>query len=105
MEPTRVQGFARPALLYYPDFHPKLQWLRSILLVSDEVKRIVPAEFPTHDPEPLTEMIGEVEGCLASVPPLDVEITPSWDELERLERAFGQISKVPAAGSTSRGFT
>jgi hypothetical protein len=100
-----LNGAARPALLYYPDFHPRLEWLRSILLVTDEVKRIVPADFATDDPEPLKEMIGEVEGCLGSVPPSEVEITPSWDELQRLERAFHEVSKYPAVGSTAGEFT
>jgi hypothetical protein len=99
-----LHGVVRPPFLYYPDFHPGLAWLRSILLITDEVKRIVPSDFPTDDPEPLKEMIGEVEGCLDSVPPLSVEITPSSDELGRLKRAFDEVSKYPAADFTSRGF-
>jgi len=78
-------------MLYYPDFHPETTWLRSVLLVADEVRRIVPVEFPTNDPPPLARMRDAIEGCLTNLPPTSVDISPTENELIRLDRAFGLL--------------
>src|SRR5207249_3995355 len=44
-----------PPLIYYPDLHPPVGWLRSVLLLTDEVRRIVPDDVVTNDPPRLAE--------------------------------------------------
>jgi hypothetical protein len=79
-------------LLYYPDFHPPVGWLRSVMLLTDEVRRIVPDDVVTNDPPRLAEMIEHVEGCLEPIAPEPYDIEPNFEELERLDKAFSVLS-------------
>lgn len=78
-------------LLYYPDFHPSSTWLRSVLLLVDDVKRIVPEDVDTRDPEDLKELAGEL-GVLSPVSPSDTQIRPIGEDLAWLERTFELIA-------------
>jgi len=93
-----------PAMLYYPDFHPAITWLRSVLLVTDEVNRIVPTEFPTDDPPALAEMRDAIDGCLINLPPTAIDISPTGDELVRLDRAFASLQRKPPRSERGNAF-
>src|SRR5689334_20886536 len=56
-------------LLYYPGFHPNAIWLRRILLLADDVVRIVPADANADDPDDLLELQNSVPGCLRAISP------------------------------------
>ena len=82
----------RYSVLYYPSFQPPEPWLRSILLLVDEVTRIVPADVDPHDPPSLLELASAVPGCLSTVAPTAADVTPQGTNLERLDKAFALIA-------------
>lgn len=81
-----------PPLLYYPDFYPNPTWLRAVLLLNDEVSRIVPSDVKLDDPEPLREIAGEL-GALTRISPEGIHTEPYTASAEWMERAFGIISR------------
>ena len=89
-------------MLYYPGFHPNVTWLRSVLLFTDEVKRIVPTDYPTDDPVPLKSMRDSIDGCLVNLPPAAVDVSPNPDELYRLDRAFRLLQESPTPALEKR---
>jgi hypothetical protein len=90
-----------PPLLYYPDFYPDAAWLRAVLLLNDEVCRIVPNDAPLDDPEPLRQIEGEL-GALTKISPEYVHTEPYSTSAEWLDRAFRLISRELRAGRDSR---
>lgn len=81
-----------PSLLYYPDFYPNSVWLRALLLLVDDVKRVVPKDVVPNDSEDLKGLIGEI-GVLDSVPPEETQILPIGEDLAWLERSLELIGR------------
>ena len=82
------------SVLYYPHFQPDIRWLKSLLLLTDNVLRIVPKEAVPDDSDEMTELIQEIPGALVSKPPMDVDIEADELTLQRMQKAFKQISEV-----------
>lgn len=81
-------------VLYYPDFSPDSTWLRRILLLSDKVIRIVPADVTPDDPDNLRRLQDVIPECLTSVAPEDSDVAVESGDAERLERAFQLLGKT-----------
>lgn len=79
-------------LLYYPDFYPDAAWLRSVLLLNDEVSRIVPKDVVLDDPESLREIEGDL-GALTRISPEGAHTEPYATSAEWLDRALGVIAR------------
>lgn len=90
-----------PPLLYYPDFYPDAAWLRAVLLLNDEVCRIVPSDVKLDDPEPLRQIEGEL-GALTRISPENVHTEPYATSAEWLDRTFGIIARDLRSGADSR---
>ena len=88
-------------LLYYPDFYPDGAWLRAVLLLNDEVCRIVPSDVELDDPEPLRQIEGEL-GALTKISPEHVHTEPYTTSAEWLDRAFSVIRREVGSESGSR---
>jgi hypothetical protein len=80
-------------LLYYPGFHPNAIWLRRILLLADDVVRIVPADVEADDPDDLLELQNSVPGCLRSLSPEERDVAIETDNMPRLEKAFAFLAR------------
>jgi hypothetical protein len=80
-------------VLYYPDFAPDSGWLRRILLLSDGVVRIVPADVDPDDSDDLKRLQETIEGCLRSVEPNTDDVAIEDGDEARLARAFGVLGK------------
>lgn len=89
-----------PPLLYYPDFYPNATWLRAVLLLNEEVCRIVPNDVPLDDPEQLRQIEGEL-GALTKISPEYFHTEPYTTSAEWLDRTFGIISRDLRAGRDS----
>ena len=78
-------------VLYYPHFRPNPRWLLSILLLIDEVDRIVPKDADPEDPNLIRELIQEIPGAFVSYSPdiQDIQLEPLT--LARLKQAFRHI--------------
>ena len=80
-------------LLYYPSFSPESAWLRRVLLLADEVKRIVPNDVEIHDPDDLLALQDSIPGCLSAISPLGSDVAIENDTLPRLRKAFAFIAR------------
>jgi hypothetical protein len=56
-------------LLYYPGFHPDPIWARKVLLLADELARIVPRDVNLCDPDGLRTLQDAVAGRLPTIVP------------------------------------
>jgi len=90
-----------PPLLYYPDFYPDPQWLRAVLLLNDEVCRIVPKDVELDDPQALREIEGEL-GALTRIAPEGTHTKPYASSAEWLDRVFEIIARERRSQSDSR---
>ena len=79
------------SVLYYPNFEPNPKWLRSVLLLVDEVVRIVPEEAEHADSPATRQLLDAMPGCLKRISPLPED--KSFDSLNfhRLQKAFRHI--------------
>src|SRR6185503_6472983 len=82
---------SRYSVLYYPDFHPDSRWLRRVLLLADEVSRIVPLEADVKDPDDLAALQATIPNCLRSVPPQGHDVTFEASDLSRFVKTFAYI--------------
>jgi hypothetical protein len=80
-------------ILYYPHFRPNLRWLKAILLLVDQVIRIVPHDADPEDSDQLKELIEEVPGCLTSISPRDFDIDIDDLNLRRMNKALCHIAE------------
>jgi hypothetical protein len=78
-------------VLYYPKFEPDQRWLRSVLLLVDNVVRIIPADAGHTDSDPTKQLSDAIPGCLQSISPTKDDIAVDRINLRRLEKAFVQI--------------
>lgn len=81
-----------PPLLYYPDFYPDPTWLRSILLLTEGITRIVPRDVVLDDPESLREIAGDL-GALTKIAPTENHLSPFGNSFEWLNRALALIGR------------
>jgi len=79
------------SVLYYPHFQPSLHWLKAILLLVNEVIRIVPRDVDPGDRDQLKELIQEIPGCLKSIAPTDFDVNIDDINVLRMNKAFRQI--------------
>lgn len=85
-------------LLYYPDFYPDVRWLRPVLLLADEVSRIVPADVTLDDPDELSALKEAIPGCLTATAPKGEDLGLDWDVLPRLSKAFRCLERITQDG-------
>jgi hypothetical protein len=78
-------------VLYYPKFEPDQRWLRSVLLLVDEVVRIIPKDAGHVDSLPTKQLSDAMPGCLQSISPTKEDIAIDSLNLGRLEKAFSGI--------------
>jgi hypothetical protein len=80
-------------VLYYPDFSPDSMWLRRVLMLTDEVIRIVPSDVKPDDSEDVLRLQDVIPQCLTSVPPHPADAAIEPGEQPRLKRAFELLRK------------
>ncbi len=80
-------------VLYYPDFSPDSTWLRRVLLLSDQVIRIVPSDVKPDDPDSLRRFQDAIPGCLTAVAPYDADVAIEPGDERRLRLAFQLLGK------------
>jgi hypothetical protein len=80
-------------VLYYPDFSPSPEWLRRVLLLSDNVVRIVPSDVTPEDAEDLRRLQDVIPDCLTAIAPEDSDIAIEPGDEPRLARAFELLGK------------
>jgi hypothetical protein len=80
-------------VLYYPDFSPSPIWLRRVLLLSDNVVRIVPSDVTPEDAEDLMRLQEVIPDCLTAIAPEDSDIAIEPGDEPRLRRAFKLLEK------------
>jgi len=80
-------------VLYYPGFNPDPAWLRGVLLLYDEVYRIIPEDVDYEPPWVIKELIRLYPEDLKEIHPKKETIELSRENLKRLEKAFEQISQ------------
>lgn len=75
-------------VLYYPHFQPHPRWLLSMLLLTDQINRIVPEDANPKDPDLIKELIQEIPGGFVSKSPETADIEFDRLTLQRLKQAF-----------------
>jgi hypothetical protein len=80
-------------LLYYPDFHPDSVWLRRVLLLSDNVTRIVPSDVDLRDPEELCALQESIPDCVRKIAPQEHDVRIESQNLPRLAKAFSLLAR------------
>lgn len=81
----------RYKVLYYPHFQPNSKWLLSMLLLTDQIDRIVPEDAVPNDPDLIKELIQEIPGGFVSKSPTTEDIEFDRLTLQRLKQAFRYI--------------
>jgi hypothetical protein len=81
---------SRP-VLYYPDFVPPIDWLRSFLLFYPKVARIVPKEGINDDVD-LSLFREAFPDAIEDIPAAKQMIALDELRFSRLDRAFAEIS-------------
>lgn len=88
-----------PGVLYHPRFEPSLSWLRSALLVYDNVWSIVPSEASYVPSESIQRHLEMMPDTFAPLAPEALEIVPEYFVLNALRRAFKRIAAQPEAAA------
>jgi hypothetical protein len=92
-------------VLYYPDFSPKSIWLRRVLMLSDNVLRMVPSDVKPQDSDDLRQLQDTIPGCLTSVPPIDIDVAIEPRDESRFTRAFEVLGRKSKKDSSTIEFT
>jgi hypothetical protein len=79
--------------LYFPDIEPNHRWLRQVLLLMDEVNRIVPTDVDHLDSAELSELIKAAPGAVKSFHPTSTIIELPDPLLKNLGKVLDQIKK------------
>jgi hypothetical protein len=74
--------------LYYPDFEPDHRWLRQVLLLVDEVHRILPDDVEHEDSPQLRSLLDCCPGAVKSVAPRKPALSLPDAFMGNLERAL-----------------
>src|SRR5579859_2451449 len=80
-------------LLYYPGFHPNTVWLHRVLLLADDVTRIVPTDVDLADPDDLLAMQDSIPGCLRAISPEGGDVAIENHDMPRLLKAFAFLAQ------------
>jgi len=80
-------------VLYYPDFSPASSWLRRVLMLSDNVIRIVPPDVKPNDSADLLRLQEDIPGCLTAIAPEKGDVAIEPDDKLRFNRAFELLGK------------
>jgi hypothetical protein len=91
------KDFALPGVLYHPYFEPRLSWLRSSLLVYDNVWSIVPPEARYVPSDPIKRHLERLPDTFAPLAPDPLDIVSEYFVLRVLGRAFSAIKAQPKA--------
>jgi hypothetical protein len=84
-----------PGVLYHPHFEPSLSWLRTSLLVYDNVLSIVPREAGYTPSEHIQRHLEKLPDTFAPLAPEPVDIVHEYFVLRVLGHAFGRIAAQP----------
>lgn len=82
-----------PEALYHPNFEPPLAWLRSCLLVYDNIWSIVPREAGYEPSDNLKRHLEKLPDTFAPLAPEPLDIVHEYFVLNVLRRAFKQIAE------------
>jgi len=91
-----------PGVLYHPNFEPTLSWLRSSLLVYDNVWSIVPLEAGYVPSDDVKRHLEKLPDTFASLAPEPLDIAHEYSVLRVLRGAFQQIAARRKAGGEGR---
>ncbi len=81
-----------PGVLYHPNFEPSLSWLRSSLLVYDNVWSIVPLEAGYVPSDYVKRHLEKLPDTFAPLAPEPLDIVHEYSVLRMLRRAFQRIA-------------
>ena len=79
------------SVLYYPDFEPPQQWLRSVLLFVDEIQRIIPSDAEHVDTSQTQRLIDAMPNAFRTIQPRKEDTHFEDLNFARLRTAFAQI--------------
>jgi hypothetical protein len=74
--------------LYYPSFEPHLDWLKAVLLLTDEVVRLIPQDAGHVDSEGIQHLKRLFPESLTEYSPNDEDTNVRDADFSRLEIAF-----------------
>jgi hypothetical protein len=80
-------------LIYYPGFYPNPIWLRRVLLLVDDLTRIVPTGVPTQDSPELLALQEAIPECLRSISPEARDVEIENHDIHRLTKAFAFLAR------------
>lgn len=84
-----------PPVLYHPHFEPSLGWLRTSLLVYDNVWSIVPREANYTPSEKIRMHLEKLPDTFAPLAPEPIDIVHEYSVLRVLGHAFQRIAAQP----------
>lgn len=84
-----------PGVLYHPHFEPSLAWLRTSLLVYDNVRSIVPREAQYTPSEKIKRHLEKLPDTFAPLAPEPIDIVHEYFVLPVLGHAFQRIAAQP----------
>lgn len=87
-------------VLYYPDYDPEPEWLRSQLLLVDQVIRIVPESAEHVDPDYIKELKAYLPGCITELSPESRHTQFTKEQLEILDKLFSQFKPTDFKAAT-----
>jgi hypothetical protein len=90
---SSVRDMTSYSLLYYPDFQPDAVWLRRVLLLADNVTRIVPSDVELRDPPNLLALQDCIPDCLRRISPQQGDVAIEEENLPRLAKAFSLLAR------------
>lgn len=93
------------AALYHPHFEPSISWLRSALLMYDQVWSIVPAEAGYQPSVALKRHLEKLPDTFSPVAPQPIDIVSEYFVLTTLGKAFERIAKRPIARRLAATFS
>ncbi|HEX8549952.1 MAG TPA: hypothetical protein VF681_00215 [Abditibacteriaceae bacterium] len=79
-------------MLYFPSFEPDIKWLKSNLLLFDQITRIVPNDANHVDSAPIQELKSAMPEALGTYSPSNQDISVGHESLNQLDLAFGIIA-------------
>jgi hypothetical protein len=78
-------------VLYYPNFEPNLPWLKAILLLTDEVVRLIPKEANHVDSDGILRLKELFPDSVSEFSPTREDIHFGDSDLRRLDTAFSLL--------------
>ncbi|WP_420125473.1 hypothetical protein [Longimicrobium sp.] len=81
-------------VIYYPSFDPDERWLRAMLLVTDQVIRIIPNDAGHQDPEYVERLGSVLPGAIVRESPGANDTSLDAVNLQRLSKALSHIRET-----------